>query len=120
MKSARTLILTVILAGVSASAKEPNVIIGVGSALRCAAFVSMIKDHDNPMLGDVAFAWVQGWFSARNVPGFTNSSVHRTVGGSISADTLTEFLVTECKEHPQEELVFAADAVYEQLALKGL
>jgi hypothetical protein len=99
-----------------AVAKQPNAVFGIGT-LKCDVFVSS-SDDKNRVASDV-MVWVQGWFSARNAGGL-QMSAPKTVGGSLSHDTLREFLVSDCKENPQFEIWYVADQLYERLAIKGL
>jgi hypothetical protein len=104
--------------GSVAIAKEPFAVFGYGTT-KCVAFVNMSRNKESKFIADLVFGWVQGWFSARNASGI-NSKSPRTVGGSLSADTLREFLIRECEEHPNDEVVIVADGLYDRLAEKGL
>lgn len=101
-----------------AVAKEPYVITGIG-IFKCKALVSASKSKEMEPIMTSMFAWVQGWFSARNAAG-PNANAPRSVGGTLSAQTLQGFLVSECEEHPEGSIYIAVDRLYDRLAEKGL
>ena len=114
-----TLALILCLWGTVANAKEPAAIFGFGT-MKCRAYANMTRDKDAEVIADQAFAWVQGWFSAKNIGNASSPSTVRTVGGSLSPDTLKGFLVNECEDHPDEEGFVAANNLYARFAAKGL
>ena len=99
-------------------AEEPAVIYGAGS-VKCETFVKYARDKDFHNAAGVVFSWVQGWMSSQNARGRSYPAT-KTVGGSLSPDTLREFLVSECAEHPDEPIFIAADNLYAFLSNKGL
>jgi hypothetical protein len=113
--------LVALLACCSVSYGAPgagNVLLGPG-AVSCKIFIahSRTTDTQDPVR-TLAFAWAQGWFSARNYVGREDSPL--TVGGTLSADTLESFLIDQCKIDSNMPLALAADGLYEKLAKKGL
>lgn len=101
----------------NADAREPWAIVGIGT-MECRLYVSASKDKNAKAITDPAFAWVQGWFSAKNMG--DGAAKPRTVGGSLSANTLEGFFVSECEDHPENKLFVAANDLYARLAEKGL
>lgn len=67
---------------------------------------------------DLMFSWVQGFFSAQNLRDLDHP---RTVGGSLSADTLRSMLTDQCREEKDTYLLLgAAVKLYDKLQEKGL
>jgi hypothetical protein len=96
-------------------AKEPNSVLGYG-AMSCKAYLNFFQEPAmKESAGDV-FAWVQGYFSARNTLG--DHPV--TVGGSLSANTLESMLRDHCGEVRETPVVLAAAMLYAKLEAKGL
>jgi hypothetical protein len=102
--------------GQSAVAKQPNAVFGSGT-VNCRVFVNASENGQMQEISDMMFSWVQGWFSARNAAGRMKSPL--TVAGTLSADALKAFLVSDCKEFPDDQIVFVADRLYDRLAAKG-
>jgi hypothetical protein len=102
----------------AAHAKEPYSLIGSGT-MKCGLFVSAERDPvAKNIVGSQAFAWVQGYFSARNTP---QPDVYLTVSGTLSAQTLESMLIDQCNEMPKETpLYLAADSLYEKLKQKSM
>jgi hypothetical protein len=99
------------------SAKEPNVVMGFGSH-PCRMVVSASKQSSGAILVDAAFAWVQGWISARNL--HPRIEPMKTVGGSLSANTLESMFVDQCKQNEEFKIYEAADALYDYLESKQM
>jgi hypothetical protein len=120
MLSRRPFQVAALLAGLISVAhgKEPYTLFGSGT-MKCVLFVSVERDpQGKEIVGSRAFAWVQGYFSARNTP---QPGVYHTVRGSLSPQTLESMLVDQCNDMPKDsELYTAADALYEKLKQKGM
>lgn len=116
--------LLLLTCGVTAvSAEEYNSVIGAGASVTCKAYAQMIKDHREDRVASIVLSWVQGYFSARNAAGrLAEAAKQQGVGGSMSAATLQAMLVDQCGEVPyqSEVIVFAAEALYDKLKVKGL
>jgi hypothetical protein len=119
----RLLPILLLLACVTAvSAREPYVVMGLG-ATSCKAYLG--KTPHVEMLGLAVLAWVEGYFSARNVYGHNGRMA--TVGGTLSADTLESMFKDQCSDLmnatdesvPKPTVYAAADALYQKLEAKG-
>jgi hypothetical protein len=97
---------------------DPAAIYGAGT-VKCDAFVKYARDKNFHETAGVVLSWVQGWMSSQNVKG-RSYPLAKTVGGSLSADSIREFLVSECVEHPDELIFVAADNLYAFFSEKGL
>ena len=91
----------------------------------CQFYVSLRRGVDQNN-ADAAYAWVEGFFVARNV--FGHNGRVATVGGSLSAPTLESMFKDQCydlinttgENVPKPTLYDAADALYRKLEVKGL
>lgn len=111
------LVAAALLACGVAHTDEPGAVLGAGIQ-KCRVLVNMASDERTKPVATLIFAWVQGWFSARNIAP-PNDHAPLTVGGSLSPETLQGYLVTMCKKFPETPVFVAANGIYEVLKEEG-
>jgi hypothetical protein len=68
-------------------------------------------------MSERVFAWVEGWFSAKNM---SDPDKPLAVGGSLSDRALKTMLVDECYAYQTVNVATAAARLYDKLAKGGL
>lgn len=124
MRNSRPLqVLLLLVLGVTVvDAGEPaGAVFGAGAGVTCKAYVNMLKDPRLQVSAFEVVAWVQGFFSARNIAGVAQHNV-LTVGGTLSPQTLRWMLADQCADEKllPEPVVLAASQLYFKLQAKGL
>jgi hypothetical protein len=99
----------------NADAREGPAITGAGTST-CEMFIRASRT-DSQAAAEAMFAWVQGWFSARNVGGRLDNVA--TVGGNVSPFALRTMLSSVCEQYPGLSLWQAADQLYNSLGKAG-